>query len=335
MLRDAIGLDIGGANLKAATSTGLAVCRPFELWKYPDRLTSELIELVAGMPDAPLAVTMTGELCDCFPTKRDGVRHILAATRAAFPDGVIRVWSTAGGFVSVETALEGVLAVASANWHALATYAGRFVPKQSAILIDCGSTTTDIIPILDGLPAPRGTTDTERMFFGELVYTGSRRTPICAVLGSYVAAEFFATMHDAYLCLGRLPDEPDNCNTADGRPATSEFAHARLSRMLCGDPEITREGETLELAEYASAVQEKLIVDAVGKVASRLAARPEVFIVAGSGEFLVRSAGRFVPGFREKVKSLSDPLGSDVSTAACAYAVAVLAEECDEIAARR
>jgi len=33
---------------------------------------------------------------------------------------------------------------------------------------------------------------------GELVYTGIRRTPICAVLNRDVAAELFATMLDAY-----------------------------------------------------------------------------------------------------------------------------------------
>ena len=44
-----------------------------------------------------LAVTMTGELCDCFRTKAEGVLHILAAVDAAWPmeemSGVSCGWS--------------------------------------------------------------------------------------------------------------------------------------------------------------------------------------------------------------------------------------------------
>src|SRR3978361_399199 len=79
-----LGLDIGGANLKAATADKRAVSVPFALWKQPDKLPVALAELVAKFPDATeMAVTMTGELCDCFETKRDGVHAIIAATRFA------------------------------------------------------------------------------------------------------------------------------------------------------------------------------------------------------------------------------------------------------------
>lgn len=62
-----LGLDIGGANLKVATPDKRALSVPFALWKQPDRLPMALADLVAQFPDAEeLAVTMTGELCDCF-----------------------------------------------------------------------------------------------------------------------------------------------------------------------------------------------------------------------------------------------------------------------------
>jgi len=95
MSADAIGLDIGGANLKAATSAGGALSRPFALWKHPDRLADELAVIAAELrPTGPVAVTMTGELCDCFRTKRDGVRHILAAAGSAFRPEARAVLST-------------------------------------------------------------------------------------------------------------------------------------------------------------------------------------------------------------------------------------------------
>ncbi|HSG72948.1 MAG TPA: hypothetical protein VLA12_21220, partial [Planctomycetaceae bacterium] len=73
-----IGLDIGGANLKLAHSDGICLTRPFPLWKQPDLLPDALGQLLQELPPADtLAVTMTGELADCFTTKREGVRHIL------------------------------------------------------------------------------------------------------------------------------------------------------------------------------------------------------------------------------------------------------------------
>src|SRR6478735_8037642 len=96
-----LGLDIGGANLKAATSDKRAISVPFALWKQPDKLPAALAELVARFPDVEeLAVTMTGELCDCYETKRDGVNAIIAAVRFASSGRRIRVWSTDGVFVN-------------------------------------------------------------------------------------------------------------------------------------------------------------------------------------------------------------------------------------------
>ncbi len=57
-----LGLDIGGANLKAAQDGGPARVCPFPLWKRPEELPGVLAELIAAFPAAErLAVTMTAE----------------------------------------------------------------------------------------------------------------------------------------------------------------------------------------------------------------------------------------------------------------------------------
>src|ERR1700722_7910205 len=122
-----LGLDIGGANLKAVHSDGTARLRPFALWKQPEQLPAALRDLLDGLPAfEALAVTMTGELCDCFATKREGVQAILDAVALAAPDKTVHVWNNEGRFTDVATARQTPLAVAAANWLALATYAGRF-----------------------------------------------------------------------------------------------------------------------------------------------------------------------------------------------------------------
>ena len=53
-----LALDIGGANLKAAHSSGGAIGLPFELWKRPDGLPDALRTLARPFPGADgIAVT--------------------------------------------------------------------------------------------------------------------------------------------------------------------------------------------------------------------------------------------------------------------------------------
>ena len=66
-----LALDVGGANLKAAHSSGAVKSLPFELWRRPDQLGAALARLAVGFSRFDrVALTMTAELCDCFATKR-------------------------------------------------------------------------------------------------------------------------------------------------------------------------------------------------------------------------------------------------------------------------
>ncbi len=362
-----LGLDIGGANLKAATADKRAISVPFALWKQPDRLPAALAELVAKFPDAEeLAVTMTGELCDCFETKREGVDAIIKAVRFASAARPIRVWSTDGAFLNSEEAKQNHMKVAAANWHALATYAGRFVPEGRAILVDVGSTTTDVIPILDGVPVPEGKTDYDRLFSGELIYMGVRRTPVCALAPWLVAAEVFATTLDVYLTLGMVPEDPDDRDTADGRPATRKHARARLARMYCADADAVPEDSIEMLADAVLNNQIHFLKESFEKVTTRLKQVdtieggevrprgslvdllrrglanlfwrgdprrieiPPSFMESEPIAFIVSGSGEFLAQHAigpPHHTSLNDELGPEVSACAPAYAVAVLAAE--------
>ena len=326
---DVLGLDIGGANLKAAHCSGQALSLPFALWKAPALLPDALGRLLGTMPpfDA-LAVTMTGELCDCFESRRQGVLAILDAVTASAGQTPIHVWRSDGHLVDVAAARATPLQIASANWLALATFAGRYAAKGPALLIDIGSTTTDIVPLLDGRPRPKGRTDKERLQLSELVYTGVRRTPLYSLLDYQMAAELFATTLDAYLLLGHIPEDEADANTADGRPATKSYAEARLARMLCADVETSTAEERRGLAKLVLHNQTMQLGYAINEVAQRLPALPQTVLFSGEGEFLIRLAlerQKRIPPCR--VVSLGRELGPAISRAACAYAVAMLAAE--------
>jgi len=334
-----LGWDIGGANLKAVMLTAegqtiQALCRPFPLWKQSDRLTETLAELVAQFPPARLwAVTMTGELCDCFSSRREGVAAILDAVERLAGTIPVWVWTTSSRFVTPDLARREALRVASANWHALATAAARrFAPHGSALLCDIGSTTTDFIPIFQGRPCPRGWTDEERLQSGELVYRGVRRTPLCVLMPERTCAEWFATTLDLFLILGDLPADAADTDTADGRPATVPAAFARLARLIGTDGELAHPDALLRLAAQLLQRLEQELTDALTQVCQQNegARWPEVILLSGSGEFLARRIiHRFLPMHPHypvpPIVSLTEQLGSRLSTTAPAWAVAELA----------
>ena len=331
-----LGLDIGGANLKGASTAGEARSEPFEIWRTPEDLAGRLRALIAKFPPVDLiAVTMTAELADCFATKAAGVAAIVAAVREGAAGIRVVFWQTTGEFAPLDGDYS-YQAVAAANWHALATWAGRLAPRGKGLLLDIGSTTTDVIPLQDGKPAAFGTTDVTRLLNQELVYTGARRTPLCAVASSVtvrgrpcgVAAELFATMLDVFLLLGQIPEDETDRQTADGRPATIPYAHDRMAHMVCGDRDEIDLAEARAIARCFCDTQQKQLAGAIDAVVGRDDLMLQTVVVSGSGEFI----GRELLGKHPRTRSasivrLAASLSPELADAACAYAVGVLAVE--------
>ncbi|HEY6509936.1 MAG TPA: hydantoinase/oxoprolinase family protein, partial [Vicinamibacterales bacterium] len=218
-----LGWDIGGVNTKAALvvdgQVAAAEGRPFELQRAPSslvpvlqNLAATLVPVSSSVHGAPLphAVTMTAELSQMFRSKREGVAFVLDAVGQAFPGADIAVYTVDGRFLSLAAARDEPLAVAAANWAATSRVVASRYPN--AILVDTGTTTTDIIPIVGGRVVAEGTTDPDRLASGELVYTGAVRTPTEA-MAPYVwiagrrygvSAEGFALSADVHVWRGDL-----------------------------------------------------------------------------------------------------------------------------------
>lgn len=329
-----LALDIGGANLKAADGHGFAISHYFPLWQKPGELANALQQLIAQSPRHDrIAVTMTGELADCFYTKAEGVGAILSAVASVSDGRDVFVYLVDGSFVSPQQAIEQPLLAAASNWHALARFAGRLAPHAGGLLIDIGSTTTDLIPLVEGEPVAQGRTDPERMAAGELVYTGVERSPVCAVASALpwrgkqvpTAQELFATTYDAYVTLGQLPEAPDSCQTADGRPATREAARDRLARSICADREMFDESDARAAATAVARAQLARLAIAAQGVLRSLSQPLATVVISGQGEFLARQMLDRMK-LAASVISLNDELGAHLSRVAPAHALAVLAE---------
>lgn len=284
-----LGVDIGGANTKAASSDGrFAEIKYLPLWKKAP-LGEHLSALRSRLRPDAVGVVMTGELADCFVSRREGVMLIAAAVERAF-DCPIRFWGLSGFHESVSG--ENALDIAAANWSASVRLLLRDIGK--CVFVDMGSTTTDIIPVVDRTLS--GCTDLRRLMRGELLYTGVLRTNLAALLpcvelygdSAPLSSELFSITADVYLALGDIKTEEYSCETPDGGPKSREGALRRLARTVCSDLDELGEDGAISIAAQAKSRQISIISSGISRVADMHKIRRVV--AAGVGEFIVKAA---------------------------------------------
>jgi probable H4MPT-linked C1 transfer pathway protein len=297
-----IGWDIGGAHVKAARVEQGRVLDVVQwacpLWQGLAQLDAALAQAAARWSDlaqAAHAVTMTGEMADLFEHREAGVSTLAQrlatqlGPRVAFYAGETR-WC----------ALDGVAAhwahIASANWLATAQLVARRL--RDAVLIDIGSTTTDIIPVRNGRIAARGADDAGRLRTGELVYQGVVRTPLCALAqrvgfrgdACNVMNEYFATTADVYRLTGELDPAHDQHPAADGGRKDAAATHRRLARMIGHDARDASDSEWRAFAHQWRDLQLAHLAANLTRVLGASAlARDAVVVAAGCGAFLAEA----------------------------------------------
>jgi probable H4MPT-linked C1 transfer pathway protein len=235
---------------------------------------------------------MTGEMVDLFPDREQGVARI-AGHLAQSLGPSLRLFDASGDWLPAREAGERWRGIASANWCATGRLLAPLVGE--AVLVDIGSTTTDLIPLHCGRIAARGASDAERLATGELVYHGVVRTPLCA-LGPHVRwrgrlvnvmNEFFATTADVYRLTGELDPAHDQAATADGRGKDLPATRQRLARMLGCDEGDAPGSAWLALARWWKDAQ----LREIGRQLTRVCAGADLpedapLVGAGCGAFL-------------------------------------------------
>jgi probable H4MPT-linked C1 transfer pathway protein len=315
-----LGIDIGGANTKIASSDGkLVELHYLPLWKN-SKLPEVLLDISARFVPEKVGVVITGELADCFTDKSAGLSYIIDAVNNAFRKA--RFLDSSGAFTR-----DNKRSIAAANWMASALIVGK--DFGDSIFVDIGSTTTDIIPIKNGKPLA-AVTDFERLKKGELVYSGALRTNIAVLVdtvevsgaSSRLSSEYFAITADAYLVLGMISQDDYTCDTPDGAGKTVLDARRRLVRVLCADMMEIGEEDIVSIAYQVMEKQVMDIADAINEVAKRH--ELETIVACGLGEFLVKGA---VDELGFDIIRISERYGKQISKVFPAYAVARLIEE--------
>ena len=333
-----IGWDVGGAHLKAAvvfdgvvTHVEQYVC---PLWKGIQYLETAITSILDKLPDSDClhAVTMTGELVDCFKTRQEGVDAIIRTLQSCLPCKDLMIYAGNRGFVSpADIVADDYLRIASANWMASASVAAYYF--GNALFVDIGSTTTDILVINQHQVDTQGYTDYQRLVSGELLYTGVVRTPVIGICQSAefrgrsmgLMAEFFATMADVYRLTQELEPVHDQSETADGADKTLPASGLRLSRLTGYEFSEQDWPIWLDFAEHIKNQQLALIEKACSRQIERVnSSAKKTVIAAGVGRFLVKQvAQRLDCNYLDFADLLSTSVTTAITGSDCAPAVAV------------
>lgn len=340
--RTVVGWDVGGAHLKACLLQNGQVLDVQQwacpLWQGLQHLDAALALAVQRWPalhGAWHAITMTGEMVDLFASREAGVRAIterlvnqLQTPLPGRAPAGLRFYAGAHGWCDAREAGERWAQLASANWRATASHVAAWAAGAAAlpfgVLVDIGSTTTDLIAFA-GAPSPGGQvlgnshSDAQRLASGELVYQGVVRTPLCALAQritlagarSNVMNEFFATTADVYRLTGELDAAHDLHAPADGADKGVAATQQRLARMVGLDAADASAADWSACAQQWRAAQVAELAGQLRAVCAAHALPADAPVVAaGCGAFLAPEL-RAAAGLRSSLPVLD--YGRDVA----------------------
>ncbi len=302
-----VGWDIGGAHLKVASVDRDGVLNGVRrlatpIWRGLDHLERALSSVRDQIEhDAAVHnVTMTAELVDIFRDRATGVYELNACLGVYFKDQPYYLYAGDRGLIDPREVSRHARAIASANWHATGSFVAQCLDK--GIVVDIGSTTTDLIPFCGGKLHVIGYTDHQRLRHDELVYTGVIRTPVMSIVNRLfyqgrwqnIAAEHFATMADVYRLTGKLDERDDLIAAVDGAGKAVGDSARRLFRMLGLDYLHARDlHDAREIAGHIAEAQlDRINASLVNVLARSTMDRPTCLVGAGAGFFLVQQLAR-------------------------------------------
>jgi len=270
-----IGIDIGGANLKIVDEHGVHI-HYCPLWK--ETPVREILQEYSKADNA--AVVMSGELADCFASKQEGIEFLYNAVRDVFPEAIF--YGTDGNFHTKPVSM-----LAAANWLVMADFLRFKYPD--CLLVDMGSTSTDIIP-LNAWNSLKGQTDFDRLKTGMLLYYGLLRTPVSSLVRKvsldgtevFVSTEYFACSGDAHLLMKMISSDIYTTATPDSCTTSWEHCLRRMARMVCADVQEVGEAMILQIARGYVNEEMALVKSVVSSVMQRYGCKKILTVGIGS-----------------------------------------------------
>lgn len=301
-----MGLDIGGANTDCAIIElndennqikSIKKSKKYlPMWIKNDKLNECLQDLSKEDIDSIdiICVSMTAELSDAYETKIEGVLDISKKVHDTFSDKIIK-FVTFEGLKTYEEIQENPLIAAAANWIGTANAIKHI--KNNCIFMDMGTTTTDIIPLINKENVAKHT-DVERLGSGELVYTGMLRTNLATIvheipinnINTTVSSELFTITADIHRILGHITQEEYTCDTPDKKGKDIVSCKRRLCRLVCADLDSLSDDTIEDMANYIYEKQIYQVTKGLIKVVEKTGLDTVVISDFGHGNICKKAA---------------------------------------------
>ena len=324
------GIDIGGVNIKITrvnqANGNLKVNSRF--FRFDKR--TEMIEKLVSSAPHPDIVVITQTISACrrfFSSLKEGTYYIIDLTEKLFGEKV-RYPSLSYRLYSPEEAKKHYLDVSCRNWAAtcyLASYLDLF---EEGLVIDCGTISTDIIPVLNSTPVTLDDNDHiyTRLKTGELFWSGLYSTHLHWISNTiFLDGEEFrvkptakAMIFDAYVVLGIVSPEETAVNIS------FESCVDRMLDTIAADRELLTVNDAKKIAQFFVEKQrektkiaiEKVLSDANRKYKTNL----KVAAIAGAGKDIILRKILDDSAFEEIIdveKAASESLDLETSQSNC------------------
>ena len=261
-----IGWDIGGAHLKSCVISGqkilcsVDIC---ELWKTKEAgyIIDKIVKKYTQQGVVYNLITMSGEMCDIFDNREQGVKKILNYFKKFVNT---YVYTQTSGVVNIKENKKSQ-DIASVNWHVIAKFMSQKL--KDAIVIDLGSTTTDFILIKNSEIVNKRVDDFSGLSSRELLYVGCLRTPPYIFGQSLqidkkniqMIPENFSSLADVYRIIKKLPKKFYYCSTCDGKDKDIKSCMVRFARNFGFDYKKIHHNFLISAAEKISRLHLSII----------------------------------------------------------------------------
>ena len=254
-----LGWDIGGANTKICVFDSKyniieCVSKNIHIWENFEDIKYLFHNICAKYKDFEIVnyITITAESCDNFISRADGIINILEICNKNMC-GQVLYYLNNNTYAYYERAKKDPYKLFSTNW--MLTYSFLNKSEKFNLLLDIGSTTTDII--YKNMKINNNITDFHRLSNKTLLYAGVVRTPISMLFDKvflndkYVPLinEVYSTTGDIFTITNDIFLENTEYLGADNLAYTKKNSLIRLARNIGIDYEEKIETNITKVAE--------------------------------------------------------------------------------------
>jgi probable H4MPT-linked C1 transfer pathway protein len=291
-----LGVDIGQMNIKI-TSLEMVECPRIRSVSFPFSEIGEMVEKLVFFVPHPDLVIITQTMCasrNFFSSLKEGTHYIVDLTERLFGEKV-RYPALSYKLYMPEEAKKHYLDVACRNWIAtcyLTSYLNLF---EDGLVVDCGTSSTDIVPVLNSAPVTIDNNDQgyTRLKTGELFWSGLYFTRVQSISPTIVldGEEFQVKptskcmIFDAFVVSGTVPPESDIVKIS------FESCVERILDAIAADKELLTVNDARKIAQFFIEKQRKRTEITIEKVLSAVNEKYnknlKVAAIAGVGKDII------------------------------------------------